>query len=157
MVTRGLSLREELELKGISYDLLPFIFPALDMHPTIVLTPCPLAQGLQPPQPPVQPPPTSPQVGSGDEAFDKVHVVEEVPSSPELIEVIFDECGMEHEGDMELDEDVEELEEEVGEHELLNEEFDHEDEDAEMQDSNSDSREEDDDSSHPNYNPTWDC
>ncbi|KAJ8424134.1 hypothetical protein Cgig2_024377 [Carnegiea gigantea] len=28
----------------------------------------------------------TPQAGSGDEAFDEVHVVEEVPSSPELIE-----------------------------------------------------------------------
>jgi len=155
VVTRGLSLREELELKGISYDLLPFIFPALDMHPTIVLTPCPLAQGLQPPQPPVQPPPTSPQVGSGDEAFDKVHVVEEVPSSPELIEVSSDEGGMEP------DEDEEEPGEEVGEHEPLEEDVeDHESdpngEDLEMDDADSDSRKEDDDSSNPDYDPSRD-
>ena len=36
VITGELSLREELELRGVSYDLLPFIFPALDIHPAIV-------------------------------------------------------------------------------------------------------------------------
>ena len=78
MIIRELSLREEFELRGISYDILPCIFPALDVHPPIVPPPPPLAQGPPPPQPPIQPPPASPQAGSGEE----VHIVEEVQSSP---------------------------------------------------------------------------
>lgn len=43
VITRELSLREEFELRGISYDILPCIFPALDVHPRIVPPPPPPA------------------------------------------------------------------------------------------------------------------
>jgi len=115
VIIKELLLREELELRGISYYLLPCIFPALDMHPPIVPPPPLLAHGPQPPQPPVQLPPASPQAGSGDEASNEVPMVEEESSSPELIEV------SSNEGEMEPDEDKEKLNEEMGDHEPLEE------------------------------------
>ena len=75
---------------------------------------------------------------------DEVHIVEEVSSFLELIEVSSNEGEMEPE-------------EEEGEHEAIEEGLGHdsdpEDEDLEMQDFDNDSGEEDVDSSDPNYNP----
>ena len=65
------------------------------MYPPIVPPLPPPAQGPPPPQPPVQSPPTPSQASLEEE----VHIVEDVLSSPEIIEVTSGE------EEMELDQD----------------------------------------------------
>ena len=100
-------------MRGISYDILSCIFPPFDVHPPIVPPPPPPDLGPPPSQPPVQPPPASLQANLGDE----VHIGQEVLTSLEIIKMSSDEGGME------LDEPQEELDEEVGKNEPLEEEL----------------------------------
>ena len=92
--TRELLLREKLELSGISYELLPCIFPTLDMHPSIISPPTPPTQGPPLPQSPTQQPAASPlQASQGDAvhsskgsgAFGEIQVVMDVSSSTEFM------------------------------------------------------------------------
>ena len=103
-VTRDLLLREEFDLREISYEILPYIFPALPMQPPAVPPPPPADQGpspLQSPNPhlPVSPPQAASEEGSGAQA--EVQEVVDVPSSPEIIMISSNE---EEEEDPEEDE-----------------------------------------------------
>ena len=87
-ITRDLLLREEFDLREISYEILPYIFPALPMQPPAAPPPPLAGQGPSPPQSPnphspVSPPQAGSKDGSGAQA--EVHEVVDVPSSPEII------------------------------------------------------------------------
>jgi len=96
VVTRELLTREEFEQRGMSYSVLPQIFPALEM-PMFELPPPPQGPPPSPPQgsppPPTPPPASPPHVDHGDkeligerlEASGAVHMVIDIPSSPNLI------------------------------------------------------------------------
>jgi len=135
VMTSELLTKEELEQRGISYDTLPQIFLALEM-PMFAPSwppqrPPPLPSPPQGPPPPPLPPPASPppidlEHGEPDEdgsgASGAVHMLVDIPSSPELIVLCSDdeeELEPKEEVEPEMDEEdqvfVEQLEQELQE------------------------------------------
>jgi len=144
VVTRELLAREELEQRGISYNTLSQIFPALEVP--MAAPPSP-PQGPPPPSSPPQGPPPSPPQGSPPSpptpppaspppvehedgepkaeesgASGAVHMLVDIPNSPELIVINSDdeeELEPEEEVEPESDEEdhacVEKLEQELQE------------------------------------------
>ena len=118
VVTRELLTREELEQRGISYDSLPQIFPALEVP---IFVPPPPPQGPQPGSPPHADPVNGEPNAEDSGASDAVHIIVDIPDSPEFIVISSDDDEEEPEEEIEPEEDegnqafVAQLEEELQE------------------------------------------
>jgi len=97
VVTQELMVREDLELRGISYDALPQIFPTLDVPPYGPLGPPSSPQG-PPPSPPPSPalPPqayseSEAHAPTESEAYGEICIAVDISGSLKLIELNSDE------------------------------------------------------------------
>jgi len=98
-ITSELLLREEFEHRGITVETLQHVFPLHQAHPPAALAAA--AQG-----PPLSPAPGTPLM---PDSLGEAHVVVDLPDTPEIVVVSFEDDAMEgFEGHLEEEDDPEE-------------------------------------------------